>query len=135
MVLSVISARALVLDEPLSFWGGINPGTGEVVDHRHPQLGAIVSDQVLVMPSGRGSSSSSSVLLESIRLGTAPAAIVVKIADPILVLSSIVADELYSRCLPVVTVPPSVYASIKTGSHVHIEIEKGAPRVSVISDR
>ena len=66
---------ALVLDEPLSFWGGVDPETGDITDVRHPQHGASVTGRILVMPSGRGSSSSSSVLAESIRAGTAPAGI------------------------------------------------------------
>ena len=98
------SARgaALVLDEPLSFWGGIDPGTGEVIDVRHPQRGANVAGRVVVMPSGRGSSSSSSVLAESVRAGTAPAAIVLAEPDPIIALGAIVARELYGRTIPVV---------------------------------
>jgi hypothetical protein len=93
---------ALVLDEPLSFWGGIDPATGDVIDVRHPQHGSNVAGRILVMPSGRGSSSSSSVLAESIRAGTAPAAIVLGEPDPILALGAIVARELYRRSVPVV---------------------------------
>lgn len=92
----------LVLDEPLSFWGGVDPASGDVIDVRHPQRGANVSGRVLVMPSGRGSSSSSSVLAESIRAGTAPATIVLTEPDPILALGAIVARELYGRAMPVV---------------------------------
>ena len=93
---------ALILEEPLSFWGGIDPETGEVVDVRHPQHGANVTGRILVMSSGRGSSSSSSVLAEAIRAGTAPAAIVLGEADPILALGAIVARELYGKITPVV---------------------------------
>jgi uncharacterized protein len=93
----------LVLDQPLSFWGGLDPASGRIVDPRHPQRGAIVTDRVLVMPSGRGSSSSSSVLAEAVRSGTAPAAIVLTEADPIVALGSIVARELYGRALPVIS--------------------------------
>jgi predicted aconitase with swiveling domain len=95
-------APALVLDEPLSFWGGVDPATGDVIDVRHPQYGANVAGRVLVMPSGRGSSSSSSVLAESVRAGTAPAAIVLLEPDPILALGAIVARELYGLTIPIV---------------------------------
>jgi hypothetical protein len=94
--------EALVLSEPLSFWGGVDPATGEVVDPHHPQRGANVAGRVLVMPSGRGSSSSSSVLAEAIRAGRAPAAIVLREPDPILALGAIVARELYGETMPVV---------------------------------
>jgi uncharacterized protein len=96
------SGPTLVLSEPLSFWGGVDPATGDIVDVRHPQRGANVAGCVLVMPSGRGSSSSSSVLAEAIRAGTAPAAIVLAEPDPILALGSIVARELYGAVVPVV---------------------------------
>jgi predicted aconitase with swiveling domain len=92
----------LVLDEPLSFWGGIDPRSGEIIDVHHPQRGANVAGRVLVMPGGRGSSSSSSVLAEAIRAGTAPAAIVLREPDPIVALGAIVARELYRVAIPVV---------------------------------
>jgi len=97
------TGEVLVLQEPLSFWGGIDPATGDVIDVHHPQRGANVSGRILVMPGGRGSSSSSTVLAEAIRAGTAPAAIVLLEADPIVALGAIVARELYGRAVPVVT--------------------------------
>ena len=113
---------ALVLEEPLSFWGGVEPSTGRVIDVRHPQRGANVSGRVLVMPSGRGSSSSSSVLAECVRAGTAPAAIVLAEPDPILALGAIVARELYGRTIPIVvaTVP-----GIRTGDDVAVNASQG----------
>jgi predicted aconitase with swiveling domain len=102
LVAGTAEGRALVLDEPLSFWGGIDPANGDIIDARHPQHGANVAGRILVMPSGRGSSSSSSVLAEAIRAGTAPAAIVLGEADPILALGAIVARELFGTTIPVV---------------------------------
>jgi predicted aconitase with swiveling domain len=102
LVAGTAEGRALVLDEPLSFWGGIDPANGDIIDARHPQHGANVAGRILVMPSGRGSSSSSSVLAEAIRAGTAPAAIVMSEADPILALGAIVARELFGTTIPVI---------------------------------
>lgn len=102
LVAGTAEGRALVLDEPLSFWGGIDPANGDIVDARHPQHGANVAGRILVMPSGRGSSSSSSVLAEAIRAGTAPAAIIMGEADPILALGAIVARELFGTTIPVI---------------------------------
>ena len=114
--------EALVLDEPLSFWGGIDPATGSVVDVHHPQHGASVAGRVLVMPSGRGSSSSSSVLAEAIRAGTAPAAIVLREPDPIVALGAVVARELYGTSVPVVVAdgPP-----LATGDRVRVVAAAG----------
>ena len=113
---------ALVLGEPLSFWGGVEPSTGRVIDIRHPQRGASVAGRVLIMPSGRGSSSSSSVLAECVRAGTAPAAIVLAEPDPILALGAIVARELYGRSVPIVvaTVP-----DIRSGDDVAVNAAPG----------
>ena len=107
LVAGTAVGRALVLDEPLSFWGGVDPATGHIIDARHPQHGANVAGRILVMRSGRGSSSSSSVLAEAIRAGTAPAAIVLGEADPILALGAIVARELFGTTIPVVVAAES----------------------------
>ena len=112
--------RALVLDEPLSLWGGIDPATGEVIDANHPQRGASVRGRVLVMSSGRGSSSSSSVLAEAVRAGTAPAAIILGEPDLILSIGAAVAEELYGVGVPVVVLPPGRLAAIVDGSPLDI---------------
>ncbi len=72
------------------------------------------------MPSGRGSSSSSSVLAEAIRAGTAPAGIILLEPDGILVLGALVARELYGRSIPVIVLRPADYAAIETGDEVVI---------------
>jgi len=72
------------------------------------------------MPSGRGSSSSSSVLLEVIRNGSAPEAILILEPDEILSLGSIVAGELYGRSLPVVVLDEATYSSLVTGETVAV---------------
>ena len=72
MVPGAAQGDVLRLDEPLSFWGGLDPETGRIIDRHHPQLDESVVGRVLVMPSGRGSSSASSALCEAIRAGTGP---------------------------------------------------------------
>jgi predicted aconitase with swiveling domain len=98
--------QVLNLERPLSFWGGVDPETGRVTDVHHPQHGVVVTGRVLVMPTGRGSSSSSSVLLECVRAGTAPAALLVHHVDPILPVGAAVAIELYGRGPAVVRIDP-----------------------------
>ncbi len=120
---------ALVLDEPLSFWGGLDPATGELIDPHHPQRGASLTDRVLVMPSGRGSSSSSYVLAEAIRAGTAPAAIVLREPDGIVALGAIVAHELYGLSTPIVSLDRPSYDQLR--SHAVLEIHASAESASV----
>lgn len=111
---------ALVLDEPLSFWGGVDPETGQVIDRRHPQAGAVVTGRILVMPAGRGSSSSSSVLAEAIRLGTGPAAIILAEPDGIVLVGAVVAEELYGTTCPVVVADAPTYATLSDAMEVEI---------------
>ena len=111
---------ALRLDEPLSLWGGVNPATGEITAARHPQQGAAISARVLVMPSVRGSSSSSSVLAETVRAGCAPAAILLGEADLILAVGAAVAEELYGVRLPVLQLAAGDLATIPDGATVAV---------------
>ncbi len=123
---------ALRLDEPLSLWGGLNPATGEIIDRRHPQSGVVVTGRILVMPAGRGSSSSSSVLAEAIRARTAPAGIVMREPDGIVALGALVAAELYGLAMPVVVVPPDFFDSLVDGSTVSIEGNRVSPGPTVL---
>lgn len=92
----------LVLGEPLSFWGGFDAHDGRVIDRNHPQHGEVLTGRVVAMAAGRGSSSASSVLAEAIRLGTAPAALVLGVPDAIIALGAMAAAELYGTELPIV---------------------------------
>jgi predicted aconitase with swiveling domain len=114
------AGSALVLEAPLSLWGGMDPRTGRICDHHHPQLGETMTGKILVMSSGRGSSSSSSVLAEAIRLGTAPLAILLAEPDEILVLGALVADYLYERTCPVLVLPERAGGAIATGDQVTV---------------
>lgn len=117
----VATGEVVVLEEPLSFWGGVDAREGIVVSEHHPQFGILLRERVLVMPSGRGSSSSSSVLAEAIRLGTAPAAILLREVDPIIVLGALVAQELYGVELPVVALGEEDYRSLSQGDVVSVD--------------
>ena len=127
------SARgpALRLEEPLSLWGGMDPTTGKVIDRRHPQAGEELAGRVVLMPSGRGSSSSSSVLAEAVRAGTAPAAVVLLEPDTIVSLGAVVAAELYGRRVPVVVLDEAAYGAIRTGDEVVVEADDEKASVSV----
>lgn len=113
--------RALVLDEPLSLWGGMDPATGELIDAHHPQRGASLAGRVVVMRSGRGSSSSASVLAEAVRAGTAPAAILLGEPDLILSIGAAVAEELYGVRVPVLVLAPERLAAIGDGDPVDLD--------------
>ena len=94
----------LRLDDPLSFWGGFDSASGKVIDRFHPQHGACLSGTMLFMERGRGSSSGASVLAEAIRLGTAPAAVLLLDEDAIITTGALVAQMLYGIDCPVVAI-------------------------------
>ena len=119
LVPGAASGPALVLDEPLSLWGGLDPETGRIVEASHPQLGASVTGRILVMRSGRGSSSSSTVLAEALRLGTGPAGIVLGEPDEIIAIGSLIAAELYGKGIPVVVVGDDL-ALVADGSPISL---------------
>ena len=112
---------ALVSDEPLSFWGGYDATTGEIVDRRHPLSGQNASGKILVIPFTRGSSTTAQVLLEAIREGNAPAAIICRSRDSFLSLAAIVADEMWHRTIPIVALAEEDFARIQTGQRIVIE--------------
>ena len=121
---------ALVLTDPLSFWGGVDIGSGRIIDRSHPDAGKSVTRAILVLPSGRGSSSSSSVLAEMIRLDTAPAGIILASPDPILTVGALVAHALYGIRCPIVVCS---LARITTGDRLRIRMTgTGAGQVDVL---
>jgi predicted aconitase with swiveling domain len=89
-----IAAPCLALSAPISFWGGVDPRSGEIIDARHPQRGRNVAGTVLALPGTIGSSSASAVLLELVHAGKAPAAILIAEPDAILLLGLVVAREM-----------------------------------------
>ena len=111
---------ALVLDEPVSLWGGFDATTGCIIDQLHPQHGVCLTGAVVFMYSGRGSSSASSVLAEAIRLGTAPAAFVLVQPDEILALGALVGEEIYGTATPIVIAARADTEAIKAGQQLTV---------------
>lgn len=113
--------EVLCLDEPLSLWGGLDPKTGTIIDRRHPQCGEDVRGKLVAMTCGRGSSSASSILLESVRRGTAPAAFLLAEVDGILALGATVARDLYGRAPAIAVVPSELWPTLETGAPARLE--------------
>ena len=111
----------LVTQTPLSFWGGYDYHTGEIIDRRHPLAGMCAAGRVLAVPFTRGSSTTTAVLLEAIRAGTAPAAILTTGVDTFFALAAVVADELYRAPVPLVALAAADFAQLATGMVAHIE--------------
>ena len=112
---------ALVTSEALSFWGGFDFTTGTIIDAHHPLVGVRAAGSILAVPFSKGSSTTTAVLLEAVRAGTAPAAIITTGPDAFFALASIVADVMYGKSFPVISLEPADFASLRTGMHLDIE--------------
>ena len=128
--MDVVSGRSLVdgtgegplmrLTHPISLWGGVDPVTGTIADPRHPQAGVSIASTVLFIPATVGSSSSSAIMLELIREGTAPAGVLVGAADAILAMGVVVARELGYPAVPVVEVAGEELEGLEDGAPVRV---------------
>ncbi len=113
--------EALVTHDALSFWGGYDFRTGEIIDRHHPLRGVRAAGRILAVPFSKGSSTTTAVLLEAVRAGTAPAAILTTGADAFFALASIVADVMYGKSFPVVALTPEEFAVLRSGESLIVE--------------
>jgi predicted aconitase with swiveling domain len=109
------SGEILAAKTPLSFWGGVDAHSGIVTDIRHELCGKSISGKVLVIPESRGSCSGSGIMLEMLRCGTAPAAMVVLKAEAILAAGSIIGKELYDRYTPIYIINNEAFSDLDQG--------------------
>lgn len=115
------AGEALVTREPLSFWGGYDFRTGTIIDTRHALAGVSAAGRVLAVPFTKGSSTTTAVLLEAVRAGTAPAAILTTGVDSFFALASIAADVMYGKPFPVVSLSDEDFDSLATGDSIDID--------------
>jgi hypothetical protein len=115
--------RTLVSSEPISFWGGYDYRTGEIIDRRHPLSGQIARGCILAVPFTRGSSTTTAVLLEAIRAGTAPAAILTTGVDSFFALASVVAREMYGMPIPIFAITPQDFSTLRSGDQLTITVD------------
>lgn len=111
--------EVLLLTEPVSFWGGVDHH-GEIIDVHHAQHKAKMTNKILVMPSGRGSSSATAVLAELIRTGDGPLGIVMLQCDTILVIGALVSAEIYGISMPIVELQQAEYDQLSDGMNVSL---------------
>lgn len=115
------AAPALAANEPLSFWGGYDHASGEIIDRRHPLSGQVAAGRVLCLPFTRGSSTTTAVLLEAVKAGTAPAAIITTGVDTFFALASVVADEMYGQPVPLVALAEDDFARLRSGDWIALD--------------
>ncbi|NTB99692.1 DUF521 domain-containing protein [Agrobacterium tumefaciens] len=112
---------AISTTEALSFWGGVDPATGRVIDVHHPLHGTCLTGGVLFMPTSRGSCTGSGVLLDLILTGRAPSALVFCEAEDVLTLGALIAAEMFGKPLPVLRLDAENFARFSKAVHVRID--------------
>lgn len=115
------TGEIIASDVELSFWGGVDPFSGEVIDRHHPLSGQILTGKVVVIPGGRGSCSGSGVILELLFTGKGPAALVVEREDDILTLGIVIAEEVFGKSIPVVVLNPRDFRQVTTARYARVD--------------
>lgn len=124
----------LATDEPLSFWGGVDPSTGLIIDVHHPLHGQSLTGKVLVMPSSRGSCTGSGVLLDLVLSGRGPAALIFRDPEDVLTLGALVAAGMFERRLPVLRVSSPIFDALTRAAEARISynrLEAGHLKIAI----
>ena len=108
----------IVSSEPISFLGGVDPETGEVIDPNHELKGEIIKDKILFIPGGKGSTVGSYVIFQMKKNNTAPKAIICIKAEPIIVTGAIMSN------IPMVDSPEDT-EPLTTGTMVEVDGDEG----------
>ena len=112
----------IVSSEPVSFLGGVDPETGEVIDPNHELKGEIIKDKILFIPGGKGSTVGSYVIFQMKKNNTAPKAIICIKAEPIIVTGAIMSN------IPMVDSPEDT-EPLTTGTMVEVDGDEGIIKV------
>jgi predicted aconitase with swiveling domain len=123
--------RLLATHQPISFWGCVDPATGQIADKRHDLFGESISGKVLVFPFGKGSSTGSLMILELLRLNLGPAAIVNIRTEPLLATGPVVGKHFYEKTFPIVNIAETDFALLKTGIQAGIVSSKNGSHVRI----
>lgn len=87
-----VEGEAIVSKEPISFFGGVDPDTGIVIEKGHSLEGKNIKGKILVFPTGKGSTVGSYVLYRLKKSNVAPLGIINEECEPIVAVGAIISD-------------------------------------------
>ncbi len=119
------SGKILATRQSISFWGGVDPSSGMIIDPRHELFDQSITAKVLAFPYGKGSAAAPLVLLELAKQRTAPAAMINIETDPLLVAGPIISKHLYGTTIPLVTLTRAAFDRLQTGQTATVDGLKG----------
>ncbi|MDR2700219.1 MAG: DUF126 domain-containing protein [Nitrososphaerota archaeon] len=108
-----VEGEALVTSMPISFYGGVDPNTGTVIEKGHELEGVSIKDKILVFPQGKGSTVGSYTLYRMKRNNTAPIGMINKETETIVAVGAIISEIPFIDKIDV--------SKIKTGNRILIE--------------
>lgn len=119
----VATGELIVSKEPISFLGGVNPETGEIIDPNHELKGEFINGKILFIPGGKGSTVGSYVIFQMKKNNVAPKGIICLTAEPIIATGAIMSN------IPMADSPSSVDELID-GVEVELNSDKG--KISIL---
>lgn len=119
-----VRAELLYANEPMSFWGTVDPQTGTIRDNRHTLYQQNMSGKVLAFTTPKGSSGTGLIILEQIRCGCAPAAIINLRSDPVVLTGPLIAKRFYNVSIPVVNLSEEDYAKLEGAKEVEFHDDR-----------
>ncbi len=130
LVKGIAEGEALVSTESLVWSHGVDPESGKVDDIRVSICGQCVKDKILIYPLGKGSTSGATWMLETVRCGNGPKAIVNVETEMIIVAGAVLSEKIYGRNIPVVDrTDINPVEAIETGDLVRVNGEKGTVEI------
>lgn len=120
-----VCGPVLITNDSLSFLGGVNPDTGVIIDSNHELYGKKISEKILVIPSGKGSTVGSYIIYQMYKNKTAPLALIAVEAEPIIATGAIMAG------IPMVDQPQeSLYNNLQEGDTLELDADKGLIKIN-----
>lgn len=113
VVNGVAAGKFLFSNTALSFWAGVDSQTGEIVGRHHPLHGNSISGRLLAIPTSRGSCSRSTVLIELLLNGCAPAGLIFQELEQIITLGAIVGKALFDKSIPVLVLEGEDFSALQ----------------------
>ena len=127
----VVEGEALVSYDPLVWSHGVDPSTGKIDDVRVALNGTKVTDKILIYPYGKGSTSTSTWMLETFRYNNGPKAILNMETEGLIAVGSILARKLYGKVAPVVDrFDQNIMDIVKTGDWVRVDGDNGIVEIT-----
>lgn len=113
-----VRAELLWSDKPISFWGTVDPKSGQIRDNRHPNYKENMAGKVFAFPTPKGSSGTGLIIMEQVRNHCAPAAMINIHSDPVVLTGPLIVKNFYNVTIPTVNISEEDYMKLENAAEV-----------------